>query len=75
MKDEAGWRRAEMCGVVVSRCSDRDRVVSLSNEHPVICQMQQLLVSMATTHGAFSVFGSSLSRGKAARARGGDGGV
>lgn len=44
-------------------------VVSLSVEHPVIGQMQQLLASMATTHGSFSVFKSSLPGGKAVRAR------
>lgn len=37
-----------------------DRAVLLSVECPVICKMQQLLVSMETTHGPFSVFRSSL---------------
>lgn len=72
---EKGWEtRTPMLLCRTTALLDRDGVVSHSNEHPVICQMQQLLVSMATTHGAFSVFGSSLSRVKAARARG-DGGV
>lgn len=33
--------------------SELDRVALLSVECPVICQMQQLLVSMVTTHGPF----------------------
>lgn len=41
----------------------------LSAECPVICQMQQLLVSMETTHGPFSVFSSSLCGGRAVGGR------
>lgn len=48
-----------------SQYSELDRVALLSVECPVICQMQQLLVSMVTTHGLLSVFSSSLCRRKA----------
>lgn len=51
-----------------SQYSEFDRVVLLSVECPVICQMQQLLVSMET-HGPFSVFSSSLCGGKAVGGR------
>lgn len=52
-----------------SQYSESDRVILLSVECPVICQMQQLLVSMVTMHGPFSVFSSSLCGGKAAGGR------
>lgn len=48
-----------------SQYSELDRVALLSVECPVICQMQQLLVSMVTTHGPLSVFSSSLCGRKA----------
>lgn len=52
-----------------SQYSELDRVALLSVECPVICQMQQLLVSMVTTHGPLSVFSSSLCRRKAVGGR------
>lgn len=63
-----GWQTVERlcCSTTVSvwhscrQYSHFDRVILLSVECPVICQMQQLLVSMATTRGPFSVFSSSL---------------
>ncbi len=64
------WELSCRAGMVLVWCScsqysEFDRVVLLSVECPVICQMQQLLVSMETTHGPFSVFSSSLCGGKA----------
>lgn len=64
------WELRHRAGVVLVWCSCSqystfDRVILLSVECPVIYQMQQLLVSMETTHGPFSVFSSSLCRWKA----------
>lgn len=53
------------CGAVVLGTVNLTGSFLLSVECPVICQMQQLLVSMETTHVPFSVFSSSLCEGKA----------
>lgn len=65
------------CGAVFSQYSEFDRAILLYAECPVICQMQQLLVSMETTHGPFSVFSSSLCEEKKKKLLGaeGNGGV
>lgn len=52
-----------------SQYSELDRVALLYVECPVICQMQQLLVAMVTTHGPLSVFSCSLCRRKAVGGR------
>lgn len=64
------WELRRRDAVVLLRCSCSQYsefvgVVLLSVECPVICQMQQLLVSMETTNGPFAVFSSSLCGGKA----------
>lgn len=71
------WYGAGVVLVWCSQYSKCDRVVLLSVECPVICQMQQLSVSMETTDGPFSVFSSSLCLcgGKAVGGAGGNGGV
>lgn len=66
------WKLRRHDGVVLvcrSHYIEFDRVVLLSVECLVICQMQQLLVSMETTHGPFSVFSSSLCGAKAVGGR------
>lgn len=68
-------RDASVALVWCSQYSKSDRVILLSVECPVICQMQQLSVSMETTDGPFSVFSSSLCGGKAFGGAGGNGGV
>lgn len=59
---EAQWRAGswDVVLVLVGNCgsqySESDGLILLSVECPVICQMQQLLVSMETTHGPFYCF-------------------
>lgn len=55
------WERRCSASMVIVWCScsqhsESDRVVLLSVECPVICQMQQLSVSMETTHGSLFLF-------------------
>lgn len=68
----AYWCR---CGAVVLSTVNLTGSLLLSVECPVICQMQQLLVSMETTHGPFSVFSLSLCGRKKLLGAGGNGGI